>query len=83
MHKHKPLTSLSFLQIGTRKINFVITFCARVCLSGVFLWRLGVGAGDRGHPVAEGGWEEVVEETLLPPQSFGDLLRPQRQRQGQ
>jgi len=51
--------------------------------SGVLLWRLGVGARDRGHPVAEGGREEVVEETLLPPQSFGDLLRPQRQSQGQ
>lgn len=54
-----------------------------VCLSGVFLWRLCVCARDWGHPVAEGGWEEVMEETLLPPQSFRDLLRPQRQSQGQ
>lgn len=46
---------------------------------GVFLRRLGVCAGDRRHPMAEGGWEEVVEEALLPPQGFGNLLRPQRQ----
>lgn len=57
--------------------------CACVYLPGVFLRRLGVCAGDRGCPVAEGGWEEVVEEALLPPQGFRNLLCPQRQSQGQ
>lgn len=51
--------------------------------SGMFLWWLSVCARDRGHLVAQRRWEKVMEEALLPPQGFGDLLCPQRQSQGQ
>lgn len=50
--------------------------------AGVLLRRLSVRARDRRHPVAEGGRQEVMEEALLPPQGFRNLLRPQRQSQG-
>lgn len=69
-----------FPQPGTHKIIF---WWLNPCLSGVFLRGFGVCARDRGCPVAEGGWEEVMEEALLPPEGFGNLLRPQRQSQGQ
>lgn len=48
----------------------------------MFLWRLSFCARDRRHPVAEGGWKEVVEEALLPSQGLRNLLCPQRQSQG-
>lgn len=53
------------------------------CPSGMFLWWISVRSRNRGCPLAQRGWEEVVEEALLPPQGFGDLLRPKRQSKGQ
>lgn len=51
-------------------------------MPGMFWRQLSVGAGDGGSVVAEGGREEVVEEALLPVESFWHLLRPERKGQG-
>lgn len=63
-------------------LHSIIQFCLCIFCPGVFLWRLSFCTRDRGNPLAEGGWKEVMEEALLPSQGLRNLLCPQRQRQG-
>lgn len=52
----------------------LINLC--ICVAGVFWRELGLGPRDGGGSVAQGGRQEVVEETLLPATSFWNLLCP-------
>lgn len=80
--------ALLFLHISNRfpkQLHSIIQYfniSFYILCPGVFLWRFCFCARDRRNPVAEGRWKEVMEEALLPSQSLGNLLCPQRQSQG-
>lgn len=53
-----------------------LILCVFPSVAGMFWRQLGVCPGDGGSAVAERGWEEVLEETLLSVKGLWHLLRP-------